>query len=92
LLPLFQKKAKGWRKSILFEYFAELNFPRTPSWQAVRTARWKYIHYTDLQGMDELYDLRADPYEMKNRIGDPAAASALKEMQKELQLLLQRTS
>jgi N-acetylglucosamine-6-sulfatase len=92
LLPLFQRKAKGWRKSMLFEYFAEVNFPRTPSWQAVRTARWKYIHYTDLQGMDELYDLRADPYEMTNRIGEPGAASALKELQKELPLLLQQTS
>jgi N-acetylglucosamine-6-sulfatase len=91
LLPLFQRKTQGWRRSSLFEYFAEANFPRTPGWQAVRTARWKYIHYPDLAGMDELYDLRADPYEMKNRIGDPAAASALKEMQNELRLLLQQT-
>lgn len=92
LLPLFEKKAQNWRKSVLFEYFAETNFPRTPSWQAVRTARWKYVHYTDLQGMDELYDLRTDPYEMKNRIADPAAASGLKELQKELQRQLELTS
>jgi len=91
LLPLFQGKTKGWRTSSLFEYFAEANFPRTPSWQAVRTSHWKYIHYPDLRDMDELYDLRADPYEMKNRIGDPAAAAALKEMQKELQRLLGQT-
>ena len=27
--------------------------------------RWKYIHYLELEGMDELYDLKTDPYEMK---------------------------
>ena len=92
ILPLFQGKSRGWRRASLFEYFAEANFPRTPSWQSVRTARWKYIHYPELQGMDELYDLQADPYEMQNRIEDPAAAKALKEMQKELQRLLKETS
>ena len=30
-------------------------------YQAVRTERYKYIHYTELSGMDELYDLRSDP-------------------------------
>ena len=67
----------------LTEYFAEKNFPRS-AWQGVRTARWKYTHYTDLEGMDELYDLQADPYEMKNVIGEPSAAAALKEMKAEL--------
>ncbi len=41
-------------------------------YQALRTERWKYIRYTELQGMDELYDLAADPYELKNLIAAPA--------------------
>ena len=36
--------------------------------QAVRTERWKLIHYTDLKDCDELYDLQNDKYEMKNLI------------------------
>ena len=60
-------------------------------YQAVRTARWKYIRYTDLKGMDELYDLQADPYEMHNRIHDKGARQALQEAQAELQRLLRET-
>jgi N-acetylglucosamine-6-sulfatase len=53
---------------------------RTMGYEAVRTARWKYIRYTELQGMDELYDLERDPYEMKNAITDEAAAPLRKEL------------
>jgi arylsulfatase A-like enzyme len=42
-------------------------------YKAVRTRRWKYIHYVDLANADELYDLKTDPYELDNRIGDRKA-------------------
>ncbi len=92
LLPLLGGRKTRWRSSFLSEYFAEPNFPRTPSWQAVRTAEWKYVHYTELQGMDELYDLKRDPGEMKNLAGDPAARGALARMQKELAVRLRETA
>jgi arylsulfatase A-like enzyme len=59
-------------------------------YRAVRTERWKYIHYGELEGMDELYDLKADPYEMKNLIKEPGAQDALKEMKAELALSVKR--
>ncbi|HOZ08485.1 MAG TPA: hypothetical protein PKW75_09385 [candidate division Zixibacteria bacterium] len=31
-----------------------------------------------------MYDLRRDPYEMTNRINDPAAAKVLRQMRREL--------
>jgi len=37
--------------------------------------------------MDELYDLKADPYEMKNIINRRAAAKTLEDMKRELQRL-----
>ena len=40
-------------------------------YRALRTERWQLIHYLELDDMDELYDLQKDPYELKNRIGDP---------------------
>ena len=57
----------------------------------MRTEKWKYIHYVDLNGMDELYDLHADPFEMRNVISEPNASTALEEMKAELRRLLQAT-
>jgi hypothetical protein len=41
--------------------------------------------------MDELYDLKADPYEMKNVIHEPANDAALKELQDEMRRQLEAT-
>jgi hypothetical protein len=38
--------------------------------------------------MDELYDLKTDPFEMQNLINSPGAAKLLAEMQQELARLL----
>ena len=79
LVPLLRGDKVGWRDAFLIEHFSDKVFPRMENmgYQAVRTERWKYIHYAALEGMDELYDLRADPFEMKNLISDPAAQSDL---------------
>jgi N-acetylglucosamine-6-sulfatase len=45
---------------------------RDNPWQAVRSTRYKYVVYES--GARELYDLAADPYELRNRVGDPAYA------------------
>ena len=42
--------------------------------------------------MNEFYDLHADPYELRNVIGDPRYDTALKAMQAELNRLLEETS
>lgn len=69
LLPLLGgPPPPDWRQSLLIEYFSDRVWPRMVAmgYRAVRTERWKYIRYTDLEGMDELYDLWSDPYEMCN--------------------------
>ena len=91
LVPLLRGNAGGWRTAFLAEYFAEPKFARIPTWQAVRTVRWKYIRYPDYAGMDELYDLHADPHELKNLVQDPHAQAALKELRAELERLLMET-
>jgi hypothetical protein len=40
--------------------------------------------------MDELYDLKNDPYEMNNRIGDPTSAADLEELKRLLARLTRR--
>ena len=91
LAPLLDERGQtDWRTSFLIEYNTDTVFPRVRNmgYQAVRTTRWKYIRYNDLQGMDELYDLQNDPYEMENLIGHSAAQAALKQLQTELEALL----
>ena len=64
-----------WREDFLVQYYSDTVFPRIRNmgYQAVRTDRWKYIHYRELDNADELYDLKADPFELDNRIArDPA--------------------
>ena len=90
-LPLLRDPSAPWRTSMLAEYFLEKVGPRIPDWQAVRTDRWKLIHYPDFDGMDELYDLASDPGEVTNRIGDPSAQGTLRELRGELKSLLEAT-
>ena len=49
------------------------------------------FRYTELDGMDELYDLKADPYEIQNLIHDAAAGPELERLRTELQKLLAQT-
>jgi N-acetylglucosamine-6-sulfatase len=90
-LPLLKGESSNWRTAALFEYVQEPRYPRIPTWNAVRTADWKYIHYVDLPDMDELYDLKNDPYEMKNLIADAKAADQLKQLKGQLQKELDAT-
>ncbi|MDX1285728.1 MAG: sulfatase, partial [Draconibacterium sp.] len=60
----FLKIVKGetleWRKSYLYEYFWEWNYPHTPTTHALRGNRYKYIRYHGIWDTDELYDLKND--------------------------------
>ena len=94
LLPVFDDTVSDWRSSFLIEYYSDTVFERivTMGYKAVRTDQYKYIQYVDLEGMNELYDLAQDPYELKNVIDDERYAEALREMQAELARLLEITS
>jgi N-acetylglucosamine-6-sulfatase len=93
LVPLFRNSARDWRSSFLVEYFSDTVFPRVKNmgYVAVRTTRHKYIEYQELEGMNELYDLEADPYEQKNLIDAPDARGVLDSMQSELRRLTAET-
>jgi arylsulfatase A-like enzyme/lysophospholipase L1-like esterase len=87
LVPLLKGQKPAWRNSFLIEYYSDKVFPRMVrmGYKAVRNQRWKYIHYLELDGMDELYNLKSDPYELKNLINFPAAARARDRMKRELE-------
>jgi arylsulfatase A-like enzyme len=71
LVPLLAGRRKGWRKSLLVEYWAEQALPWLVgmTYKAVRTDRYKLIHWVNrgtAGELDELYDLERDPWELKN--------------------------
>ncbi|HPC60853.1 MAG TPA: sulfatase [Verrucomicrobiota bacterium] len=93
--PLLQGKTRGWRKSFLYFYDYEREFPYTPNVRGVRTADWKYIRYPHGDGSPdrytaELYHLATDPLEMRNLVDEPAAQAKLAELRKELERLQRR--
>ena len=61
-------------------------------YDAVRTERYKYIRYRELKDMIELYDLRADPYELSNLIAEPAAGPVRQQMEVELKQIISSNS
>ena len=83
-------KGRKWRRSFLIEYYNEQAWPWIVgmSYKAVRTDKHKLVHWVHKQGMDELYDLERDPYEMKNLIADPSYAGVHKALAKELRNLV----
>jgi arylsulfatase A-like enzyme len=87
---LLRGNSKGWRKSFLVEYYNESAWPWIVgmSYKAVRTERAKLIHWVHKEGVDELYDLGADPYEMRNVIGKVAYGTVRKRLYGELRKLV----
>ena len=57
------------------------------SFRAIRTSRYKYIHWVNRARngeLDELYDLEKDPFELINVAKKPAYANVRNKMTKEL--------
>lgn len=90
LVPLLKgEQPADWRQSFLVEYNSDTVFPRLVKmgYKAVRTPRWKYIQYNELEGMNELYDVQNDPYEFLNEIDNPRRQQTIKMLQAELKRL-----
>lgn len=83
--PLLAGKTPAdWRTAFFYEYFWERPF-RTPTTLAVRTGEAKLIRYPGHDDWTELFDLKADPYETKNLLRDPAHDALRKQMEAEFE-------
>jgi arylsulfatase A-like enzyme len=91
-LNVLAGKSQSHRDKIFYEYYWEYHFPQTPTMFAVRSGKYKYIHYYGLWTQNELYDLEKDPNEMQNLIADPQFRDLIKGFSNELFDWLQNTN
>jgi N-acetylglucosamine-6-sulfatase len=66
LVPLLDRSPGAWRDRFVVEFLGYA--PGVPSYSGIRTHRYLYVEYgTDQR---ELYDLRADPFELRNLLAE----------------------
>ncbi|HKQ13926.1 MAG TPA: sulfatase/phosphatase domain-containing protein, partial [Steroidobacteraceae bacterium] len=80
LLPHALGSRERGREAFLMEYYGHENpFPWIANidYRAVRLGRYKYIRWIREDEAHELYDLEADPFELRNLAADPAHAATV---------------
>ncbi|MDO9254765.1 MAG: sulfatase [Bacteroidales bacterium] len=83
-ISLLQGKEILWRNRIFYEYFWEYDFPQTPTTFGVRTDRYKFIRYYGIWDTNEFFDLKEDPFETKNLIGEKEYQPLIKQLNNDL--------
>jgi N-acetylglucosamine-6-sulfatase len=87
LVPLLLGTTTDWRQSVLIEFYTYENpFPwlLDMDYRALRTRRYKYVHWMQHPDESELYDLVDDPYETRNLVDDPGMAGVISELRGEM--------
>lgn len=76
--------------SAFLQIFGPYHGDGTPgAWRGVRTSRYVYARFKDQPWV--LYDLKEDPYEMKNLAADPAAGAIRRSMEAKLSEWMKKT-
>lgn len=70
------------RDALLIEHLWD--FEPIPSSEGIRTEKWKFMRYKDIEAQDELYDLTLDPEELNNLANHPDYEDVVLEMQEKL--------
>ncbi|HDP79508.1 MAG TPA: DUF4976 domain-containing protein [Spirochaetes bacterium] len=84
LVPVLKNPKATGRKSFMCELFKDFPFGgRVPPYKSLRTERYKYIQWEKCRE-SELFDLAADPREMKNIIDTPEGKKLLPGLKAEL--------
>ena len=77
LVPLLRGETPAdWRDAIYYQYFAFPDWHWVPRQYGVRTRQHKLVHYYEI-GEWELFDLAADPNELRSVYAEPAYAEVV---------------
>jgi arylsulfatase A-like enzyme len=107
LTPLLEKPDSPWPHACYYEHMGneygakvsqtiltgakQQNGQGVPLYSAVVEDHFKLIHYLEGQNGEELYDLKNDPEELKNLIGDASHAGRIVRLREAMKAELQRT-
>jgi len=76
-LLLKNPSSAGWRKDLAFTISRN-------GGESIRTHDWRYTHWGYGEKGQELYDLKKDPGEFTNLVGDPKYSASMKKLKKKL--------
>ena len=76
-LLLKNPSSAGWRKDLAFTISRN-------GGESIRTHDWRYTHWGYGENGQELYDLKKDPGEFTNLVGDPKYSASMKKLKKKL--------
>jgi arylsulfatase A-like enzyme len=85
LVPLLDGTADTWRQDFLVEHLSKNRAQAPPTYCAVRSEDYMYVYYAT--GEEELYNLKQDPMELRNRIDDPNLDIVRTQMRSQLKQL-----
>jgi arylsulfatase A-like enzyme len=81
---MLRDSSAHWARTLLIENYAQ-TARRTPSYCGVRTDGFLFVHYAG--GVEELYDERRDPYELRNLAGEAEVTAVQSHLRQETRRL-----
>ena len=91
MVPVLKGKTPSdWRKEHYYHYYEYPGSHMVKRHYGISTERYKLIHYYYDIDEWELYDIKADPDEMKNVYNDPAYASVKAGLHEKLLKLMEK--
>jgi arylsulfatase A-like enzyme len=90
--PLLRgERPADWRTAFFYENYRDPEYPDvTFDIQSIRTESAKIVVYPGQPDWTQVFDLRADPHEMKNLVRDQAAADLVAELEMRLRAAQER--
>ncbi len=83
MLAALEGRRRSTRSIFFYQYDRETPYS-TPSMMGVRTPEWKLVQYQEAGQAHELYNLKQDPYEMRNLFERPQSRRQRERLEREL--------
>jgi arylsulfatase A-like enzyme len=79
MAELYLEQVQDWRYEFFYEHPTHIHKGKIPGSTALVRKEWKYMRWTDFE-QEQLFDLKADPYELEDLVGNESHLSILEAM------------